>query len=53
MTILSTLHTPIKTAMIQAGADETTDPVIKQSGKPQFGDYQANGVMGVAKKNWA
>ncbi|MGR5542593.1 arginine--tRNA ligase, partial [Vibrio campbellii] len=23
---------------------------VRQSAKPQFGDYQANGVMGVAKK---
>ncbi|AKG09944.1 arginyl-tRNA synthetase [Moraxella bovoculi] len=50
MTIQSLLHTHLQTAMINAGADKDTDPVIKQSGKPQFGDYQANGVMSVAKK---
>lgn len=36
--------------MIHAGADTDADPVIKPSSKPQFGDYQANGVMGIAKK---
>lgn len=50
MTIQSLLHTHLQTAMINAGADAGTDPVVKQSGKPQFGDYQANGVMSVAKK---
>lgn len=50
MNIPVLLHTHLQTAMINAGADAGTDPVIKQSGKPQFGDYQANGVMSVAKK---
>lgn len=50
MNISTLLHTHLQTAMINAGADKDTDPIIKQSNKPQFGDYQANGVMGVAKK---
>ncbi|MDO4897012.1 MAG: arginine--tRNA ligase [Moraxella sp.] len=50
MNISALLHTHLQTAMINAGADTDTDPIIKQSSKPQFGDYQANGVMGVAKK---
>lgn len=50
MNISTLLHTHLQTAMINAGADKGTDPIIKQSNKPQFGDYQANGVMGVAKK---
>lgn len=50
MNIQTLLHAPIKNAMIQAGADSLADPMIKQSGKPQFGDYQANGMMSVAKK---
>ncbi|TWV80541.1 arginine--tRNA ligase [Moraxella sp. VT-16-12] len=50
MNIQALLSNHIKTAMIHAGADTNTDPIIKQSSKPQFGDYQANGVMGVAKK---
>ena len=50
MNIQSVLSHHLNTAMYHAGADANTDPVIKQSSKPQFGDYQANGVMGVAKK---
>ena len=42
MNIQSILSDKIKQAMILAGAD--------QSGKPQFGDYQANGIMAAAKK---
>ncbi|MDO4450728.1 MAG: arginine--tRNA ligase [Moraxella sp.] len=48
-----TLHTSLTElftqAIINAGF-ENTDPIIKQSGKPQFGDYQANASMGLAKK---
>lgn len=36
--------------MIDAGLPEDTNPAVSQSTKPQFGDYQANGVMGAAKK---
>ncbi|PRL24332.1 Arginine--tRNA ligase [Haemophilus influenzae] len=36
--------------MILAGADQSCDALIRQSGKPQFGDYQANGIMAAAKK---
>ena len=36
--------------MIAAGADEQCDALIRQSGKPKFGDYQANGIMAAAKK---
>ncbi len=36
--------------MTDAGLPEGTNPAISQSTKPQFGDYQANGVMGAAKK---
>lgn len=36
--------------MIDSGLPEGTNPAISQSTKPQFGDYQANGVMGAAKK---
>lgn len=36
--------------MIEAGLPEDTNPAVSQSTKPQFGDYQANGVMGAAKK---
>ena len=36
--------------MIAAGADSNCDALVRQSGKPQFGDYQANGIMAAAKK---
>lgn len=36
--------------MIAAGAANDVEPLVRQSGKVQFGDYQANGIMGAAKK---
>ncbi|WP_075321063.1 arginine--tRNA ligase [Histophilus somni] len=50
MNIQSILSNKIKQAMRQAGADEQCDALVKPSGKPQFGDYQANGIMATAKK---
>ncbi|WII95815.1 arginine--tRNA ligase [Moraxella haemolytica] len=50
MNIQSKLHDLFTTAMTSAGADMGADPVIKPSSKKEFGDYQANGMMGVAKK---
>ncbi|HHF3514199.1 TPA: arginine--tRNA ligase [Haemophilus influenzae] len=50
MNIQSILSDKIKQAMILAGADQSCDALVRQSGKPQFGDYQANGIMAAAKK---
>ena len=50
MNIQSILSDKIKQAMIAAGADESCDALVRQSGKAQFGDYQANGIMAAAKK---
>ncbi|MBF0751294.1 MULTISPECIES: arginine--tRNA ligase [unclassified Pasteurella] len=50
MNIQSILSNKIKQAMIAAGADESCDSLVRQSSKPQFGDYQANGIMAAAKK---
>ena len=50
MNIQSILSEKIKQAMIAAGADARCEALVRQSGKVQFGDYQANGVMPVAKK---
>ena len=50
MNIQSILSDKIKQAMIAAGADESCDAMVRQSGKAQFGDYQANGIMAAAKK---
>jgi arginyl-tRNA synthetase len=37
-------------AMRSAGIPDDCSPMIALSGKPQFGDYQANGAMGAAKR---
>lgn len=50
MNIQHILSEKIKQAMIAAGAEAQVEPLVRQSGKPQFGDYQANGIMGAAKK---
>lgn len=50
MNIQQILADKIKQAMIAAGADENVEPLVRQSGKPEFGNYQANGAMGAAKK---
>ncbi|ERH61562.1 arginyl-tRNA synthetase [Pantoea dispersa EGD-AAK13] len=36
--------------MVAAGAPADCEPQVRQSAKVQFGDYQANGIMAVAKK---
>ena len=36
--------------MLAAGADSQCEALVRQSGKVQFGDYQANGIMPAAKK---
>ena len=50
MNIQSILSKKIKQAMIAAGADAQCEALVRQSGKVQFGDYQANGIMPAAKK---
>ncbi|OOF11007.1 MULTISPECIES: arginine--tRNA ligase [unclassified Salinivibrio] len=50
MNIQSLLNEKVSAAMVAAGAPEGTPAAVRQSAKPQFGDYQANGVMGAAKK---
>jgi len=37
-------------AMTAAGIPNDCSPMLALSGKPQFGDYQANGAMGAAKR---
>jgi arginyl-tRNA synthetase len=44
------LSEKISVAMCAAGAPADSEPLVRQSAKVQFGDYQANGVMGAAKK---
>lgn len=50
MTIQSLLSDKFQQAMLKAGASADANPIIRQSAKAQFGDYQANGAMGEAKK---
>ncbi|RRN01750.1 arginine--tRNA ligase [Bibersteinia trehalosi] len=50
MNIQHILSEKVKSAMIAAGAANDVEPLVRQSGKVQFGDYQANGIMGAAKK---
>ncbi len=50
MNIKNLLASIVSQAMTQAGLPEGTNPAISVSTKAQFGDYQANGVMGAAKK---
>ncbi|MEY0670950.1 arginine--tRNA ligase [Providencia rettgeri] len=50
MNIQAILSDKISAAMLAAGAPEDSDALVRQSAKAQFGDYQANGVMGAAKK---
>ncbi|AJZ89955.1 arginine--tRNA ligase [Cedecea neteri] len=49
MNIQSLLSEKISQALIAAGAPADCEPQVRQSAKVQFGDYQANGVMSVAK----
>lgn len=48
--IQAILSDKITQAMIKAGAAQSADALVRQSSKPQFGDYQANGIMAAAKK---
>ncbi len=50
MNIRQLLDQRVSAALISAGVTEGTPAVIKQSAKAEFGHYQANGVMGAAKK---
>ncbi|HHW7568631.1 TPA: arginine--tRNA ligase [Mannheimia haemolytica] len=50
MNIQQILSGKIKQSMVASGADSNVEPLVRQSGKPEFGDYQANGAMGAAKK---
>jgi len=50
MNIRDFLTARLQAAMTAAGAPDDAPPLVTQSTKPQFGDYQANGAMGAAKK---
>ena len=50
MNIQALLSEKVSQAMIAAGAPADCEPQVRQSAKVQFGYYQANGMMAVAKK---
>lgn len=50
MNIQALINDKVSQALEAAGAPVGTPAAVRQSAKPQFGDYQANGVMGAAKQ---
>lgn len=50
MNIKQLLSEKVLAAMVAAGLPEDTNPAVSLSNRANFGDYQANGVMGAAKK---
>lgn len=50
MNIQTLINDKVVQALEAAGAPAGSPAAVRQSAKQQFGDYQANGVMGVAKK---
>jgi arginyl-tRNA synthetase len=48
--IQALINDKVSQALEAAGAPAGSPAAVRQSAKSQFGDYQANGVMGVAKK---
>ena len=50
MNVLKFLDQKISAALVAAGAPADSPAMVRQSARVQFGDYQSNGVMPVAKK---
>lgn len=50
MNIRQLLDMHVSQALSEAGAPEGSPAIIKPSARPEHGDYQANGIMGAAKK---
>lgn len=50
MNILVELSQRVAAALAAAGAPEDAPPLVARSSRPEFGDYQANGVMAAAKR---
>ena len=51
VSIQSILNEKVTSAIHQAGIQEEFNPAVRASTKPQFGDYQVNGLMGIAKRH--
>ncbi|MGL4192711.1 MAG: arginine--tRNA ligase [Vibrio sp.] len=50
MNIQALINQRVSQAIEAAGAPAGTPALVRQSAKVQFGDYQANGIMGAAKQ---
>jgi arginyl-tRNA synthetase len=50
MNIKQLLSEKVSAAMVAAGLPADTNPAVSISNRANFGDYQANGVMGAAKR---
>ncbi|HHY0337959.1 TPA: arginine--tRNA ligase [Vibrio cholerae] len=50
MNIQALINDRVSQAIEAAGAPAGTPALVRQSAKAQFGDYQANGIMGAAKQ---
>ena len=50
MNIRQLLDDRITAALHSLGAPDTVSAIVKPSARPEFGDYQANGVMAAAKQ---
>ncbi len=50
MNIRKLLDSHVSQALQLAGVEAGTPALIKPSSRPEFGDYQANGIIGAAKK---
>ncbi|MDD5393336.1 MAG: arginine--tRNA ligase [Thiothrix sp.] len=50
MNIRQLLDDRITAALHTLGAPETVTAIVKPSARPEFGDYQANGIMAAAKQ---
>jgi arginyl-tRNA synthetase len=49
-TIKDQLEARLRAALVAAGAPEGTPAAVGVAARPEFGDYQANGAMGAAKR---
>lgn len=49
-TLRDELEQRLRAALVKAGAPEDTPAIVQAATKAGFGDYQANGAMGAAKK---
>jgi arginyl-tRNA synthetase len=48
MSIQQLLTERFKAALIRISGLESVDPIVQVAGRPEFGDYQVNGVMALA-----